>query len=382
MDSLIITNLRQRPVRTAVSVMGVSLGVILITLIVGLANGLMRDYTERQTNVDAEIRFMQKGSRSYSGNALSMPVRYADAILNGVKPSPDNPDLTPIPPITGVTAVAPVGEWVQPGTGGIGLGQIVDGIDYDSFIKTAPLNIIQGRGLGQSGYEVMVDKYHADHDNLKVGGQVSILDHNFTIVGIYNPAVLARIKIPLKTLQELLGGTDNCTFFMIKTSTSDAAPSVKEALEKYYPDDWVLLSKDLPAFYSQPIGPVQVFLDVVIGLSVVISTLVIMLAMYTTITERTREIGILKSLGASNGFIISEIEREAIVVSAMGVLLGFIVSAVARNIMEAHTTLQIEINLKWLIIAGAIGLIAGVVGAFYPALTAARLDPIEALSYE
>ncbi|MGH9761704.1 MAG: ABC transporter permease, partial [Blastocatellia bacterium] len=160
------------------------------------------------------------------------------------------------------------------------------------------------------------------------------------------------------------------------------APEVKAALEKYYPGNYVLLGKDLPAFYSQPIGPVQVFLKVVIGLSVIISTLVIMLTMHTTITERTREIGILKSLGASSQFIISSIEKEALMISGIGVLFGFVVARIAKQIMEAHTRLLIDIDLKWLTIAALIGLAAGIIGAFYPAITAARLDPVDALSYE
>ena len=383
MDSLIVANLKQRPVRTAVSVMGVSLGVILIVLMVGLSNGLMNDYVGRQTNVDAEIRFMPSGSRSISGNPLSVPVGYADAFMNGVKGDPDDPDVKPKPPIPGVEAVAPVGDWVQSGTGGIGLGQIVDGIDYDSFIKTAKLNIIEGRGLNKSGFETLVDQYDAQHDNLHVGDKMPMLGHDFTIVGIYSPSVLSRVKIPLSTLQQLLGGTNNCTFFMIRTTQGDAnAPEVKAALGKYYPGNYVLLGKDLPAFYSQPIGPVQVFLKVVIGLAVIISTLVIMLTMHTTITERTREIGILKSLGASSQFIISSIEKEALMISGIGVLFGFVVARIAKQIMEAHTRLLIDIDLKWLIIAALIGLAAGIIGAFYPAITAARLDPVDALSYE
>src|SRR5262249_5960205 len=161
------------------------------------------------------------------------------------------------------------------------------------------------------------------------------------------------------TLQELLGGTNNCTFFMIKTTDGEKnAPAVKAELEKYYPGNYVFLSKDLPAFYSQPIGPLQIFLKVVIGLAIVINTLVIMLTMHTTITERTREIGILKSLGASSRFIISSIEKEAMMISAIGVLFGFLVAVIARKIVEGNTRLLIDISFKWLLISALIGLAA------------------------
>jgi putative ABC transport system permease protein len=120
----------------------------------------------------------------------------------------------------------------------------------------------------------------------------------------------------------------------------------------------------------------------VIWLAVVISTLVILLAMHTTITERTREIGILKSLGASKSFIVASIEKEALVISALGVGLGFVASFVAKYVIEGNTQLKIDLQPKWLLISALIGLLAGVLGALYPAFSAASMDPIEALSYE
>src|ERR1051325_9284973 len=113
MDSLIVANIKQRPLRTAISVTGVALGVILVVLFVGLARGLMRDAAERQSNVDAEIRFLSSGNPSLVANPLMLPEAYADAITNGVKPDPDDPALEPKPPIEGVAAVSPVGVWVQ-----------------------------------------------------------------------------------------------------------------------------------------------------------------------------------------------------------------------------------------------------------------------------
>ncbi|HEX8090527.1 MAG TPA: ABC transporter permease, partial [Blastocatellia bacterium] len=99
MDSLIVANLKQRPLRTAISVIGVALGVILVVLFVGLARGMMRDSAERQSNVDAEIRFLSSGNPSLAANPLMLPAGYADAILNGVRPGPDDTDVEPKPPI-------------------------------------------------------------------------------------------------------------------------------------------------------------------------------------------------------------------------------------------------------------------------------------------
>jgi len=392
MNSLIVANIKQRPLRTAISVIGVALGVILIVLFVGLARGMMRDTAERQSNVDAEIRFLPAGNISLTANPLMLPVRYADAVLNGVQPGPDDLDVEPKPPVAGVTAVSPVGSWVKPSAGGIGF-EIVDGIDYESFIKTTPLRVVEGRPISDgrapgSEYEVIVDHYYVENNMgidgqpIKVGSKISLFDHDFAVVGIYEPSVLSRVKIPLYTLQQLLGGVENCSFLMIKCERPEMADQVIKTLKDYYPANHVIPTSEIPALYAQGIGAVEIFLDVVIGLAMVISTLVILLAMYTTIIERTREIGILKSLGASKRFIILTIEREAAMISALGVLFGFFVAVVGKILIEANTRLKIDLKPEWLLIAAAIGLLGGILGALYPAWRAANLDPVEAISYD
>ena len=392
MDSLIVANLKQRPLRTAISVIGVALGVILIVLFVGLARGMMRDSAERQSNVDAEIRFLSAGNPSLATNPLMLPSAYADAILKGVHPGPDDTDVEPKPPVPGVAAVSPVGEWVKPSEGGIGF-EIVDGIDYASFTKTTQLHMVEGRALGDGRtpgfeYEAIVDHYYVENNKgiddrpIKVGSKISLFDHDFTVVGIYEPSVLARVKIPLYTLQQLLGGAQNCSFLMVKCERPELAPDVIETLKRFYPANHVISTSDIPALYAQGIGAVEIFLDVVIGLAMVISTLVILLAMYTTIIERTREIGILKSLGASKRFIIMAIEKEAALVSLLGVLFGFAVAIAGKLLIEANTRLKIDLKPEWLLIAAVIGLLGGILGALYPAWRAANLDPIEAISYD
>ncbi|HEY8412317.1 MAG TPA: FtsX-like permease family protein, partial [Pyrinomonadaceae bacterium] len=119
-----------------------------------------------------------------------------------------------------------------------------------------------------------------------------------------------------------------------------------------------------------------------LGVAASISMLVILLAMYTTVTERTRQIGILKSLGMSKTAIAWVIEQEAIIVSFLGVTVGVLLTLAARLAVMRTTSLTIEIEPRWILIALAVGLIGGSIGALYPALRAARQDAVEALSYE
>ncbi|HSQ19148.1 MAG TPA: FtsX-like permease family protein, partial [Blastocatellia bacterium] len=239
-----------------------------------------------------------------------------------------------------------------------------------------------------SEYEAIVDHYYADSGKdvdghpIRLGSKITVLGHEFTIVGVYEPSMLARVKIPLHTMQQLLGGAENCTFVMVKCERPELADQVMEQLRRYYPGNYVISTSDIPALYSQGLVPVEIFLDVVIGLGLIISVLVILLAMYTTIIERTREIGILKSLGASKRFIVMTIEKEALLISAMGVAVGFVAAVIGKLWLEANTRLMVDLEPRWLLIAALIGVLGGIIGAIYPAMRAANLDPVDAISYD
>jgi putative ABC transport system permease protein len=124
-------------------------------------------------------------------------------------------------------------------------------------------------------------------------------------------------------------------------------------------------------------------LRVVIGIAVVIGFLVIFQSMYTAVMERTREIGILKSMGASRAYIVGIVLRETSVLAFVGILFGIAASFVLSAALEARfPTLDFVIDLPYVWKAVLIAFIGAILGALYPALKAASKDPIDALSYE
>jgi putative ABC transport system permease protein len=116
---------------------------------------------------------------------------------------------------------------------------------------------------------------------------------------------------------------------------------------------------------------------------VVIGFLVIFLSMYTTIIERTREIGVLKALGASKPYIVQIILSETTLLCVTGVIGGIGLSFLMRSIfIKLFPTLTILISATWILRAGLIAVVGGLLGAAYPAWLASRKDPVEALAYE
>jgi putative ABC transport system permease protein len=118
-------------------------------------------------------------------------------------------------------------------------------------------------------------------------------------------------------------------------------------------------------------------------ISIVISFLVILLAMYTAIIERTKEIGILKSLGATKAYIVKLIMQESLVLCVLGVFVGFGLSFLVKYLMHVYMPMTtVELRASWMLYAALLGFVGGTLGSLYPAFRAARQDPIKALMYE
>jgi putative ABC transport system permease protein len=134
---------------------------------------------------------------------------------------------------------------------------------------------------------------------------------------------------------------------------------------------------------STNIPGLEAFIHAMIGLAIAIGLLVIFLTMYTTVIERTRDIGVLKSLGANQVFIVRALLTESAALCVLGIGAGIGLSYAARAAFLARfPTLSILITPEWLMRAAAIALLGAILGASYPAWLAGRKDPVEALSYD
>jgi putative ABC transport system permease protein len=278
-----------------------------------------------------------------------------------------------------VQAVAPV--LLQFNSNGL---EIIYGIDQESFLAvTGGFVFHEGHDL-QGPNDILVDDVYARSKKIKLGQTLRLFDHDFHVVGIVEHGKGARLFVFLSTLQEIGGSHDKASVFFIKCDRTDHTPAVTDEIKDLLPRYEVRPLKDLMSLMTSSNLPgLHAFINVMIGIAVVIGFLVIFLSMYTTIIERTREIGVLKSLGASKGYIVQIILSETTLLCIGGVVAGIALSyftkAVARVI---YPSLPILITTPWILRAGLIAIVGGLLGAAYPALMASRKDPVEALAYE
>jgi putative ABC transport system permease protein len=365
MDNLVTSNIRQRPIRTLVSVAGIALGVSLVMLFTGLARGMSNDLQRRATNVRAELIFMRPGAVQLTAMTANLDTRYVDRLKT----------------IEGVEEVVPVIRHFSQGSGGIGIEQ-VDGVPWNTYAQMNGIGMTKGtapEGLN----EVVIDETKARNNNLRVGDMLKPLGADlYRISGIYSPESGARVKMSLEAMQKALEAEGKCTFIFVKLRNPDQLQEVAARIDKELPGNTIQPTKEVFTSFEKSIPYLGVFLRVLVGLAAVVSSLVVMLAMYTTITERTREIGILKAMGASRGYIVGIIEKEAILISVIGLIAGFVVSMIAGYLIHKMYGLVFEYSWTWAIVAAAIGIFGGVLGALYPAWRASNLDAVNALAYE
>lgn len=349
-----------------VSVLAVAIGVVLILTAVGVSRGLLNDAADRTRNLGADIIFQPTGaSLLFALNTGTMPVKIVDALRKE----------------PGVGLASPVMLYFS--TRDFGL---VFGIDPDSFNQfPGRLQMVSGTGLTDK-YDVVVDDTFAKVKNLKVGDMLDILgDQKFRVSGICRSGIaIVRVFIKLTTMQEVKGAPNQISMVFLKAAPGISIVQLYDGMRAgRFAGYTITKSEDIFAVMSANLPGLREFTLTVVTTSALVSFLVVLLAMYTTILERTREIGILKSLGASRLFIVGTIMQESLLICTMGILVGFILSFLVRKVITtSFPTMQVGISTVWLVRAGILGLVSGAMGALYPAYKAARQDPVQALMYE
>jgi putative ABC transport system permease protein len=367
MNRMILANLIHRPFRTLISVIAVAVEVTLILLIVGIMLGMLNDSSSRQAGIGADIMVQPPGA----------------SLIMGVTGAPVSVKVAgKIGQLTHVTAVAPVIMQVTTA----GTVEILYGIDLQSFDAVSGGFRYLSGGPFQGPYDMIIDDLKAASKHLKVGDTIETLNHPFRICGIVEHGKGAREFVPIATLQDLMGALGKASIFYVKLDDPNNANAVVTeiksipGMQEYGVHS---LKEYLSLMTSASIPGLNTVIDVVIGIAMIIGFIVIFQAMYTAVMERTREIGILKSLGAGKLYIVNVILRETLLIAISGVVLGIGFSYGARVGLKARfQTLPVLITYGWLVKAAIIALIGSLLGAFYPAIKAAQKDPIDALAYE
>jgi len=223
-DNLVISNIRQRPLRSAISVLGVALGVALVMLFTGLSRGMSDDLQRRSANVRAEIIFTRPGSAITSTTA-NLSMKYVDLLKQ----------------VDGVEAAVPVIRHFY-ASGIWGVDQ-VEGVDWDSFAQMSNIRLVQGRGP-KAQDEIVIDETKASR-NHPLGGSVKLFgEKQFKVVGIYAPESGARAKLTLEAMQSFLEVPGKCSYILVKIKRGADQIALAKRINNQLPGNKVQLTAD------------------------------------------------------------------------------------------------------------------------------------------
>jgi putative ABC transport system permease protein len=365
MGELIVRNLLHRPLRTFIGVMAVAVEVALVVLIVGLTSGLLTETAKRIQGIGADVMLQPPAASIFLGFSGSpMPIKIG-AKLEELKY---------------VQAVAPALLQFN-SSGGV---EVIYGIDRDSFhAVSGGFVFLHGHDM-EGPDDLLVDDWEARAKNIKVGDTYNLLNHDWHVTAIIEHGKGARLFVPIGTLQELVGARDKASIFLLKCTRPEHTDDVMEEIRGVLPGYTVRPLRDfLSLMTSTNIPGLETFIHAMIALAISIGLLVIFLTMYTTVIERTRDIGVLKSIGANRGFIVRALLMESAALCIFGIAAGIGLSYLVRAaFLAGFPTLSILITPEWILRAGGIALLGAILGASYPAWIASRKDPVEALSYD
>ena len=363
MNKLVVGNLVHRPLRSLISVFAVAIEVIMILSITAILMGKLNGFKDRQNGIGMDMFVRPSTTNVFVGmSPAAASIKVADVLAQ----------------ISHVKVAAPVNIQITSSLDNI------YGIDFKSYNALLPFVFREG-GPFEHPYDIILDEYAAAGKH--AGDTINLLKHDFRISGIVNHGKGGRKFIPIDTMGELNGTEGKATSFYLKTEDSPK-----------YEDDVIKAINSTPGMQTYSVVKTEEYLSsmtpaalpgfnvglrVVIGIAAVIGFMVIFQSMYTAVMERTREIGILKSMGASRSYIVAIVLSETGLLAVAGVVLGIVTSFALSGILNTKfPTLDFVINIPYVWKATIIALGGAILGAFYPALKAARKDPIDALSYE
>lgn len=331
--------------------------------LVGLSHGFVDDSSKRTRGIGADIIVRSPDSRIGTVGLSNLPEKLIERLVQ-------------LPHVSFATGVAShlVSGWTT-----------VSGIDLPAFERMSGKFVFREGHSFEEPNDILLDTYYAQQAHVHAGGRINLLNREWNVAGIVEPGKLAHIFLPLATLQELDGTTGKVAQIYLKLDDPANTNTVVDSIKSLLPGYNIYSVEELVSLTSVDNVPfLRPLLNVIIGVAVLIGAAVASLSMYMAVQQRTREIGILKSLGASKLLVLKIILMEALFLGLGGSILGIGFSFLSRWLLAklVPASLPQAIVPEWWPIAGAIAMAAAIFGALYPGMLAAKQDPIQALAYE
>ena len=385
--------------RSILTMLGIIIGVAAVIALVSIGNGVKQDIQNSISSLGSNLLMVMPGAprtpgvRPSAGSMKSLKVADYEAIakLDGVKAAS--------PMTNGAYVVIYQNKnWTTS----------VSGVSYN-YLDVNNWSMKSGRFLSEKNVQnrervavvgkTVVKNLFGDED--PVGAEIRVKNIPFRIIGVLNSKGSGAmgndqddmVIIPYTTAMERVEGVDYLRMIYVTGKDENGIDRLQSDIENLLRVRHGIKDTNLDDFNIQNMnsimetmeettGTLTLFLGAVAAISLVVGGIGIMNIMLVSVTERTREIGVRKALGATYSVIVTQFLIEAVVISLMGGIIGIILGIGSSKLIGMASGMSTVISIPTIVMSFAFSMAIGLIFGIYPARKAAKLNPIDALHYE
>jgi putative ABC transport system permease protein len=393
-----ISAISANKVRSVLTILGIVIGIASVIAMISIGQGATGQITQSIEGLGSNILTVMPGGARvgtmFMGRGSAQTLKEED--VDVLKPIEGVLDVVPVNQRT-FQIIAPNGNNTR--TTIIGANQAIFTVREVSIESGSTFNEEQVRNIAKVavfGKNIADDLFG---DENPVGKTIRISGMNFKVIGVAAPKGGAMglvfddmIYVPITTMQKTLARSDYLTSILIKAEKKDLLPQIqqeallilaeKHRVDPQNPDFSIISQEDILGALNQITNTMTIFLASIAAISLIVGGIGIMNMMLTSVTERTREIGLRKAIGAKRGEILAQFLSESVFLTflggAIGILFGWLISLGISKFAQIST----QVSLSSVILAFGVCTAIGIFFGWWPAQKAAKLNPIEALRYE
>lgn len=375
MIDLALKNILRQKTRTVLTIVGIMIGIGAVVALGSISEGINKMINEEMKFLGGTILISSKGSggmmTGFQGSNITEDEVKELEEFSGVKEA--------VPLVMRAKRVK-IGEPLQ----------MIFGIDPEhvDFFKTRGTEVEFGRGLEEGDtFQVLIGHKLSEDYGINVGDMIELKDYSFEVVGIIEETETNLldycIVVPIKTMMNVFEIENYQAVFVVPqdlTRVEDVADDIKDNFDDFE----VTTSTDIVKQMSRIVDMLRFFTIGIGSIAAIVGGVGVMNTMVMSVMERKKEIGIMKAIGATNKFVLTQILIESIIITLIGGLLGIIVGVMGSYSLRFVSSGLASARVTPVLIFGgtSFAVFLGLIGGLYPAWQASKLDPIEALRYE